>query len=133
MRSIVFAANLALCAPLLAGGVWLAHATPPKFAGSFSEGARFDIAPAGYVLTFNKPMRLSKVRLVDQDGEEIVLAALSRPVKIHFIELPVLPPHGYRLFWESDWRGQATGGNVGFVISGCAREEAVPPPVAHGA
>lgn len=90
-----------------------------KVQTNVEEGERLALAPDAILLEFDRSVALSAIELVDQDGEVRVLTSLQRPVKIHIIELPLLAPHGYRLYWRGKDKSRNVGGSLGFVIEGC--------------
>jgi methionine-rich copper-binding protein CopC len=91
----------------------------PQVQTNVKEGERLELAPDAILLEFDRSVALSAIELIDQDGEVRVLTSLRRPVKIHIVELPLLAPHGYRLYWRGEDKGRNVGGSLGFVIEGC--------------
>ncbi len=86
---------------------------------SIAEGERLELTPFSFVIVFARPVALSDVSMIDQDGVSYALSPQRGAADSHNISMPVLPPHGYRLHWRGRAGGQAVQGSVGFVITGC--------------
>lgn len=89
---------------------------------SIAEGARFDLSPFSFSVTFAANVEMLDARLVDQDGKvtAIDLSYARTRASLFVLELPVLAPHAYRLHWRVREPGGAqTQGSVGFVVKGC--------------
>ena len=99
-----------------------ASASVPVRETSIAEGAQFDLSPFSFSVAFGGPVDLVDARLVDQEGlvTPIDLSFTRTRAALFVLELPVLVPHGYRLYWRVRERGGAlTNGSVGFVVKGC--------------
>lgn len=117
-----------LIAAVAVGAALPAHASVAVRQVSIAEGEVMELSPFAFEVRFSQQVNLVNARLTDQEGRDVPLdLSFYRNRADNFvIELPVLPPHGYRLSWRI--RG-ATGpdqqGSVGFVVKGCDDPKAV--------
>lgn len=100
----------------------IASAAVPTREQSIVEGALFDLSPFSFTVRFASSVDLIDAHLVDQDGKvtPIDLSFSRTRAALFVLELPVLVPHAYRLYWRiRDRDGAHTQGSVGFVVKGC--------------
>jgi hypothetical protein len=118
-----------LAAAILATGS-LASAAPAAAglaasADGVREGQVYDISPFSLTLRSERDARIVALRIVNGLGETqtIDVAPYAAAERMFEVELPVLVPHGYRLFWRlRDVSGMEGEGSVGFVVRGCKDE-----------
>jgi hypothetical protein len=105
--------------------VGMPAAASASIAGSaqgLSEGQSFEISPFSLTLQLPGAGRIVALRLVNSRGEiqDMDAAPYATPAGQFEVELPVLEPHGYRLYWRvRDTRGAEGISSVGFVVRGC--------------
>jgi hypothetical protein len=102
-----------------------AAATSAGSVSGLAEGQSFEISPFSMTLQLQSAARIVALRLVNSQGEtqDIDAAPYATPAGQFEVELPVLVPHGYRLYWRvRDARGAEGVGSVGFVVRGCEDE-----------
>ncbi|NDC59830.1 MAG: hypothetical protein EBZ50_13610, partial [Alphaproteobacteria bacterium] len=102
-----------------------ANAAIAGSASGLAEGQSFEISPFSMTLQLPGAARIVALRLVNSRGEtqDIDASPYATPAGQFEVELPVLVPHGYRLYWRvRDARGEEGVGSVGFVVRGCEDE-----------
>lgn len=112
---------------LLSAATWalapLAVAAPvASRASSIAEGQVFEISPFSVTVEASREVQIVGLRLVNSLGEAAPMDAAPYAYRAQQfeVELPVLDPHGYRLYWRlRDRAGQEMVGSVGFVVRGC--------------
>lgn len=99
----------------------------PAAASSIPEGAVYELSPFSMTLRLPNEARLSRVQIKDQDGQvqDVELPPMQSRARVHVVELPVLAPHGYRIFWSIEQAGAVHSGSVGFLVRGCDTPEGV--------
>lgn len=124
-------AAIGLCAFVLtvaAGALTPAGAVVAVRETSIAEGETFELSPFAIEVRFSQAVQLVNARLVDQQGREapLDLSFYRAPAQAFVIELPVLPPHGYRFVWRvRGGQGPDQQGSVGFIVKGCEDPRAV--------
>jgi len=103
-----------------------ALANPLVRDANISDGAAYELSPFSFVITFARSVTLAEVFMIDQDGARIAAPVGPHRAATHNVALPVLPPHGYRIYWRgADGRTPITG-SIGFTITGCDDPAQVP-------
>lgn len=127
-RGCVAAAIAALAFAVVAAPVAQAATTPiATSTAGVTEGQTFDIAPFSVTVRAGEAVSIVAARIINSRGEtqDLDVAAYSARNREFEVELPVLEPHGYRLYFRVRNRaGQEAVGSVGFVVRGCEDERA---------
>lgn len=127
-RGRVAAAIAALAFAVIAAPGAQAATTPiATSTAGVTEGQTFDIAPFSVTVRAGEAVSIVAARIINSRGEtqDLDVAPYSTRNREFEVELPVLEPHGYRLYFRVRNRaGQETVGSVGFVVRGCEDERA---------
>lgn len=92
-----------------------------------TEGQVFEIAPFSVTVKADEAVAIVAARIVNSHGDmqDLDVSAYAARNREFEVELPVLEPHGYRLYFRVRSRaGEETVGSVGFVVRGCEDERA---------
>ncbi len=109
-----------------------AFANPLVRDANITDGAAYELSPFSLVITFARSVTLAEVFMIDQDGARIAAPVGPRRAATHNVALPVLPPHGYRLYWRGADGRTPISGSIGFTITGCDDPAQVPQGQAQG-
>jgi len=122
--------QLAAALTALALGVAAAPVAEARIGTSTSgvvEGQVFDIAPFSVTVRAEEAVSIVAARIVNSRGDtqDIDVAPYMSRHREFEVELPVLEPHGYRLYFRVRNKiGSESIGSVGFVVRGCEDERA---------
>lgn len=104
----------------------IASAHPLVRDANIADGAELELSPFSFVITFARAVTLAEVVMVDQDGVRTAAPVSQGRAATHNVALPVLVPHGYRLYWRGADGRTPIAGSIGFTITGCDDPAAVP-------
>lgn len=91
------------------------------------EGQVFDISPFSVTVRAGEAVTIVAARIVNSRGDmqDLDVSPYAARHREFEVELPVLEPHGYRLYFRVRSRtGEESVGSVGFVVRGCEDERA---------